>query len=540
MNNLFRINKNNLDTINISNNNFLLTKNNQNKSNKIKSNHIIINSNSNSNSDYFDSIQYQKTNIINNKINNNLINKYNCEKIKEDNEPFSVSYSVEKKATMTDNLNNQQFIDEQLRFYGKSKPEFESESEPKLKPQYNNLDSNQTQSIKINNDMLIFDKNIENIINTNSGDLNVNKTLDKKVIWEYGKSGIKIDKLKKYQSKNLAILFYINSLFIDFIDYYPGLILNEIIDKFKNDNDNHNNNNDNDTSIDKQKNNNLTKCLYWNNFGSILLKSNDLFIKITRDKLNGIYKILDCGYFKFYDININEELLNKYKIPNLNLLLTHPDNVKYFFKIIKIFELTQSKINTNSNKKYFNTNIFKTRSNFLNQIDFDDILKYLLPEIIEKINNKENLFDVSNKFTFYIKMYDTHTKAFLIDRNTKLFYYWISVENFSKPIGYLFMYVIELDSKCRLLNYDKDFLTEIVDFNKISCIDNKVKLNKPIDTINSNIVDTINLNIVDTINLNIVDTINSNIVDTINSNIVDTIDSDIVDTIDSDIINQNL
>ena len=383
--------------------------------------------------------------FVNNKTTNELVSSpytnFNCEKVKKTEEHPAIHFGIEKNKSNNNESIERNYNNEILRFY-------KTEHTVNIfKP--NEINHSQTSDTTQTNTITyqINEINIDNKIHNNgkvSGEKNTNEkeNISKKIIWEFGKSGIKIEKLKKYQSRNLAIFFYLNSIFIDFIDYYPGINLSDIIEKF------------NDPLINTQCD--ITKCLYWNNFGSILLKSNELFVRITRDKLNGIYKILDCGYFKFYDVDIDDDILNKFKIPNLNSLLAHNDNTKHLVKILKILQLAQTHINTHINT-HTKTNLFKTKSNFLNQMDFEDVIKYLLPEIINKINNKEDIFKLSNNFTFYIKMYDTHTKAFLIDKSSKLIYYWISIENFSKPMGYLFMYVMELDSKYKILNLEKNF-----------------------------------------------------------------------------------
>lgn len=58
---------------------------------------------------------------------------------------------------------------------------------------------------------------------------------DKKILFEYGKSGIKIDRLKKSMKHNLNVLSTIDNIIKSFIDFNPKLKLNTILLKNKND-----------------------------------------------------------------------------------------------------------------------------------------------------------------------------------------------------------------------------------------------------------------------------------------------------------------
>lgn len=378
MNNLFRITQSNLDIL--LSNDFTLKKPNKNsKIEKLNNNKLFA----------------SKIDKINNQTNTSTQNiNFNCE----------IANKIDNNNNLN-NINTQNYDNNILRFY-------------KTEQNINIFEKNNIIQNNFNNNVVIKNKN-----------KNEDKNDNKRVVWEFGKSGIKVDRLKKYMGRNLAILFYLNNIFIDFVDYHQGIDLSTMIDKFK---------------VFKDNSNELngSKCLYWNNFGSIILKSNDLYVKIDKHKISGIYEILDCGFLKFYDVDFTDEFLKKNKIPDFNSILLHPDNIKHFSKIIKL--LTYGKN-------------FKTKSNFINNIDFTDILKFFLPNIIEKINNKQDLFDSNNNFTFYIKIYDTHTKAFLIDKNSKLIYYLMSVENSSKLNGYLFIYILQLDSKYRILNIKKNY-----------------------------------------------------------------------------------
>ena len=81
---------------------------------------------------------------------------------------------------------------------------------------------------------------------------------------------------------------------------------------------------------------------------------------MTTNKISGFYKIIDCGFIKFYDIKINDEYLNKNKIPNIDSILNHSDNINHILKIIKIF---------------INQDNFKTKSNHMGNINFLNLIE---------------------------------------------------------------------------------------------------------------------------------------------------------------------
>lgn len=257
--------------------------------------------------------------------------------------------------------------------------------------------------------------NSSNSLDNAYSEKNLNNIKNDRMIWEFGKSGIKLEKLKYSMSKNLAILFYINKLFINFINHNPKINLENILNI----------------------NWDSTKSYYSCEDGIVYLSNNSINLKLINKKISGLYKIIDCGYIKFYDINIDEIYLKKNKIPNLESILAHSDNIKHIEKIIKIFE---------------NASNIKTKSNFMGKLNWINLLEEYLPIIITNINNKSNLFNIDKKFSFYIKVYSTHTKAFIIDKNTQYIYYLSSLENYKNSNFYLFMYVFELDSQYKIIN----------------------------------------------------------------------------------------
>jgi len=265
----------------------------------------------------------------------------------------------------------------------------------------------------INNKNNITDK-IKNIAKTNYN-FDPNNILNNKILWKFGKSKIKTENFKKYMSKNLAILYFLNEIFVDFIINNSSLELNNINSFFNN-----------------------NTIIFSNKKGSIKLIDKQIYININKEKISGIYKIKDCGYLKFSDININEDYLKINKIPDLDSILNYSNDFEYIFKIIKIFN---------------NFENIKTKINCYGDLNFLNLIHENLSTIFN-FNNNNDFFKSCENFSFYIKVYDTHSKAFIIDNNTNLIYYISSLENYKDCSGYLFFYILELDLKCKIISYD--------------------------------------------------------------------------------------
>jgi len=280
------------------------------------------------------------------------------------------------------------------------------------------------------------DNNLKHCIKIQSNDKIIDNPIDNKMILEYGKSGIKLDKLKKIMKNNLKILFSIDEMIKSFIDYNPNLKLNTLLQNNITSNKNTN------TNINKDKK------IHWNENGFVMIETNELNV-IINDKKNNKnnennenneknkkYNLIDFGYIKIYDVNFTEEFLNKNKIPSLNSIITFSENIKHFLKLIKILNYT---------------NKYKIKINQMRDYNLMDIIYKNLPSIISNINEKKNLFNsIDKNFTFYIKILQTNTSAFIIDKKDKILYYFNSIENNNS--GYIFFYVLELDSKYKIIN----------------------------------------------------------------------------------------
>ena len=337
------------------------------------------------------------------------------------------------------------------------------------KPNFNcEIIKNNNDEIKPLNDKNYISKQINSIksnVDNNSIDKNKNK-----IIFEYGKSKIKLDILKKLMKKNLNILNNIDNIIKNFLNSNPKLKLNTII-------------NDNKNGSDKK--------IYWNNSGQIIIESEKNFnvilnrnkkttenekitekknekIKITNNEKK--YNLIDFGYIKIYDINFTEEFIYKHKIPSFNSIFTFSDNIKHFLKLIKLLDYT---------------NKYKIKINQFSNQNLSDIIYQNLPIIISNIDEKKNLFDsIDKKFTFYIKITMEKTIAFIINKKEKLLYFFNSVEK--KLSGYIFFYILNIDIEYKIINLNKS---------------NKINSN----IINSNIINEIKPKIINEINSSISD-----------------------------------
>ena len=345
--------------------------------------------------------------------NNFIIEQiYNQNKLDPKNQPIKPNFNYEKKQN-----NQQNPIINELNFnyeIKKIKPDILDAKITNKIINYNKKESNDKQYVKD-----IKDKS-NNII------------LDKKsILFEYGKSGIKIDRLKKSMRYNLNVLSLIDNMIKSFLDINPKLKLNTIL-------------------FDNKNNLDTEKKIHFNNVGQISIEKNMFFNVNIFDKKNNKYdnckkyNLIDFGYIKIYDIKFTEEFINKHKIPSLNSIITFSENIKHFLKLIKLFEHTDK---------------YKIKINQFGNSNLDEIILQHLPSIILNINEKKNLFNSSdNKFTFYIKTTELNTTAFIIDKEEKILCYLNSVDkNLS---GYIFFYIIALDSKYKIINLNKLNSTE--------------------------------------------------------------------------------
>ena len=207
-----------------------------------------------------------------------------------------------------------------------------------------------------------------------------------KFYWEYGNTGLKIREFKKKMSRNLAIMYYVDRLFNEYID----TILTNSYSKLYSPSANYD---------------------YKLKTGNIKAYKGNVTANITHKKLNGKFNILEAGFMSISDIKITDKDLKNNSIPNLDSIIEHKDNIYHVTKMIKIFNLyNKMTIKSNlSNKNMILENIASDANSYV-----DELVK----------NNKKNKILRSSKNSgFYIKMYNNHGKGFIIDSVNNIIYY---------------------------------------------------------------------------------------------------------------------
>ena len=227
MNNLFRITKNNLD--NVFDYNIINTKpdNKINKHKLTSKDKKIKNINFNNNT----SISYKQANnqqannqqVNNQQVNTNLpvaelvvINNFNCDKVKnnDDTHTHTFLFGKDKKNVelckdnkifsfyKTDNSTNI-FNNKEVRSYKQIEPIKKIQHE--INNNFNNINKLETK------------ENIKDVKEKYNEKYKNKEDSGKKIIWEFGKSNIKVEKLKKYQGfKYTNLLFSISNTFTYF------------------------------------------------------------------------------------------------------------------------------------------------------------------------------------------------------------------------------------------------------------------------------------------------------------------------------------
>jgi hypothetical protein len=430
MNNLFRITKDNVDSFFVEYKKIKQPNDNIHKTKTQKKSHHFNNQNQNE----FKINQYLNTqNKIIEQNNNINITKTTPTLISTSRSssipiliptqiPIQANFNYEKK----DNNQINQIIEKKFNCEIKKIQKDTDIHEPIKQIDLKNNQINKFTQIKRNNE------NNENNENNN------NDNNEKKTIFEYGKSSIKLDRLKKSMKYNFNIFSQIDNMIKNFLNFNPKIKLNTLVK-----NSNPDSNLDLDLDLDLNINANAEKKIHWNERGHITIESDKFFNIIINDKSNNQiekkYNLIDFGYIKLYGITFTEDFINKHKIPSLNSIFTFSDNIRHFLKLIKLLEY---------NDKY------KIKINQFGKYNLIDVITQNIPSIISNINDKKNLFDSADKnFTFYIKISEIKTTAFIIDKQEKIISYFDSVEK--KSSGYIFFYIMELDSKYKIINLNK-------------------------------------------------------------------------------------
>jgi hypothetical protein len=253
--------------------------------------------------------------------------------------------------------------------------------------------------------------------NNKNDDKNINKNDDKKEIkyWEYGNSGLKIKNFNKVMSKNLSVLYYLDKIFSEFVEQEKITI----------------------RKIFKPNYSNTFTVGSGSESSQIICSNGNVSIKLSHNKISGLYKVVETGSSTIQNVKILPEELSKLKIPDLSDILENLDNLKLIIKITNILNLFYNfdMIDDVSNPNF---NLYKLISNTL--------------EIINKYRDEDKekkLLKSNSKTAFYIKIYDLKGKAFVIDGENNLIYYITETELDDKII--FKYYVFNIDSNWKII-----------------------------------------------------------------------------------------
>lgn len=230
---------------------------------------------------------------------------------------------------------------------------------------------------------------------------------EEKKYWEYGNRGIKMKNFNKKMSRNLAIMYYIDRVFVEWID--------------------------------KSLSNNYE--LLFNPANSLIftLKSGEIntanrmvVVKPIHDKISGSFQVLDAGYVQITNVELTDKDLFKNNIPNIDSVIKHKDNIIHLIKILNIFNIPNKfKLKERvSNKLISFRNISSDAINYVNEL--------------KTLGNKKQILK-SNKTTgFYIKVYNNRAKAFFLDMSNNLIHYIGTNTDFNERVVSIRYYSFEL------------------------------------------------------------------------------------------------
>jgi hypothetical protein len=232
---------------------------------------------------------------------------------------------------------------------------------------------------------------------------------ESKLYWEYGNTGLKIKEFKKKMSKNLAIMYYVDRLFNEYID----TVLSNNYSKLFSSNSN-------------AKFNLKT--------GKIKSNNGKVTVTLNHDKLIGNFNVLEAGFITISNIKITDKELKKNYIPNLDSFLSHKDNIYHISKITKLLNL-QNKMSVKTNLSNKNINLQTISSNANSYID----------DLVKKDKKKYILRSDSNT-GFYTKIYSDHSKGFIIDGKNNLINYVATNINFKEQSINLRYYAFNIEN----------------------------------------------------------------------------------------------
>ena len=214
--------------------------------------------------------------------------------------------------------------------------------------------------------------------------------------WEYGNSGLKIQNFTKIMAKNLAILYHIDKSFEILLSQHKFSIKKLYEPNYPN---------------------LYEDIVETDGIASSIESSNgQVTLKISSKKFSGNYKLVGMSKTIIKQIDKQKFLsdsLVKCKIPDLDTVLNNIDNIKLPIRLTNVLKLIDD----------LDFEIECDYSDFA--FDFDNIKNRAFEKITEyrKDNKEKNLLKSNSNFAFYIKIYETHGKAFVIDGPSNLIYY---------------------------------------------------------------------------------------------------------------------
>ncbi len=244
--------------------------------------------------------------------------------------------------------------------------------------------------------------------------------LEKKIYWEYGNSGLKTKEFGKKQSKNLGILQNIDKVFLCYSDL-----------KFN--------------SLEKLFNPSAkSECKFGDNIICSDPEIPGVLVKLDPDEFGleaGTYQVLGTSFTTISNIKIEEKHLSKNRIPEFDNFIGRLDNLKEIFKIIGILSIKDKfKIRSNSSSEEFS---------------FESVLSGYknLFETFKSDGNEKKLLKSNSDYAFYVKIYESESKGFVIDGQNGLIYYVVSNENFKTGTIFLRYYCMKISSSFKIKKY---------------------------------------------------------------------------------------
>jgi hypothetical protein len=264
--------------------------------------------------------------------------------------------------------------------------------------------------------------NQENIVNKpdvilDKLDVNPNKEkIIKKKYWEYGNCGIKIKDFDKKMGRNLLILEHIDKIFVEFSNY-PANSLGFLFNSGE-----------------------PVEYILGKNKINVLVNQNDSQVNITinEEKVSGVYQVLAVGFTEIFNVKINENDLNKKKVPSFDSFISRLDNIKEIYKIINILTL--------ENK----FEVFEINS--IDDFNFKHIIDNFLEiqEEFKKNSTEKKMLKSDSNSAFYIKIYETSGIAFIIDNTNNLIFYITENENLSDGSIFIRYYLLNISEKHKI------------------------------------------------------------------------------------------